>query len=294
MNQRARISVFNEGKACDAVIRWKEWQANSSRTALQLPEAEQHEAPIEVACIIAGELHAFEHTGIEPFLNQIRMGVDSAKLFGPLQTQLLGKLPNEGSFDLYVPVGATQSLRPKQVLKIQRLLIDWIAKEAVICPVARPGRVITPILSTNLEDVPFPVSLHRNEPLGPEFAGRLDVRHVLQGDLEEARHERILKAYNDKKDKLATWKKDLNARTVLVLEENDIQLTNHQLVVEAVRRIEQTAQGKPDDIFLVSTHLSNRWRVIPIRLGKEFCELNGRDRHLLEFDPDVLTQITSR
>lgn len=285
--------MFNEGKACDAVIKWIERERGSVRKCVQLPEKERHAAPIEVTCRVAGELYALEHTGIEPFANQIGMGVHSSRLFKPLCEQLSQRLPRDSWFELYVPVGATEGLGSKEVKSIRQRLYDWIATTADTCPIAKPGRLATKILAISLQGVPFPVSLHRNEPLGPEFAGRLDMMFVLQGELEEARYERILRAYNAKKDKLSVWKRQ-NAKTILVLEENDVQLTDHQTVSEAVARIERDISDRPDDIFLVSTHLENRWWVFPIRLGEERYQLDIRDGRALAIDPEALADITSR
>jgi hypothetical protein len=53
--------------------------------------------------------------------------------------------------------------------------------------------------------------------------------------------------------KLAAWKRDHNARTVPVLEENDLFLTNHQLVADALSSAEAGLSNLPDEIFLVST-----------------------------------------
>jgi hypothetical protein len=52
--------------------------------------------------------------------------------------------------------------------------------------------------------------------------------------LEPARITRLQKAYADKFSKLATWKRDEGARTILVLEEKVLSLTNHQRVADAL------------------------------------------------------------
>jgi hypothetical protein len=41
---------------------------------------------------------------------------------------------------------------------------------------------------------------------------------VVESDLSEARQNRIKRAYNEKVEQLAPWKRDWNARTVLILE----------------------------------------------------------------------------
>lgn len=74
-------------------------------------------------------------------------------------------------------------------------------------------------------DVPFPVSLHRGSLDGPHFPserplrGRFIVKFLVASDLEKAQTARLRKACETKYPKLAVWKRDAGARTVLVLEE---------------------------------------------------------------------------
>jgi hypothetical protein len=75
--------TFNEGKACDAVIRVLEAREGANRYDVRFPEQEGHAAPIEVACHIGDRLFAFEHTGIEPFPGHMQMEREADWLFGP-------------------------------------------------------------------------------------------------------------------------------------------------------------------------------------------------------------------
>ena len=74
---------FNEGKACDVVIRSIEMREGGSRQELRFPEQEQHEHPVELTCLIGNRHFAFEHTGIELFEDQIRLEVEAH--FAPLR-----------------------------------------------------------------------------------------------------------------------------------------------------------------------------------------------------------------
>jgi hypothetical protein len=58
---------FNEGKACDAIIRRLEQRENRVRAGLRSPEQEGHRFPVEIAVTLGNQLFALEHTGIEPF-----------------------------------------------------------------------------------------------------------------------------------------------------------------------------------------------------------------------------------
>jgi hypothetical protein len=82
---------FNEGKACDAIICHIEAREGHIRQSLRFPEKEGHNAPIELACSIGGQLYAFEHTGIEPFEGHIE--IEAKAHFQPLRTMFPGKIP---------------------------------------------------------------------------------------------------------------------------------------------------------------------------------------------------------
>jgi hypothetical protein len=102
----------------------------------------------------------------------------------------------------------------------------------------------------------------------------------------------LQKACEDKFPKLATWKRDEGARTVLVLEENDLSLTNHQRVADALAPAEAAMPDAADEIFLVSTHIAQTWWVTCLRrTGKTYYD-DGERFH--EVDPATLDPLTSR
>jgi hypothetical protein len=79
---------FNEGKALDAVLRYIETRDGTRRgDDVHSPERDRHAVPIDLACTIGGRFFAFEHTGIEPFSDQIEMEVHNRRLFGPIENQ---------------------------------------------------------------------------------------------------------------------------------------------------------------------------------------------------------------
>ena len=87
------------------------------------------------------------------------------------------------------------------------------------------------LLKAQPPGVPFEVTLVRfNGALPPP--GFFILKHVTRGS-EESRARRIERACEKKLPKLATWKRSDNARTVLVLEDNDVQLTNQSNVADA-------------------------------------------------------------
>ncbi len=245
---------------------------------------------MEFVCTIGGRLCAFEHTGIEPFPGQIEEAEHAHRLFGPIADRLAGALPTEESIQLHVPVGATVGLKRRQVTKIQDALTTWIRETALTLPIAPSGRYITPVKKVMLPEVPFPVSLHRMAAASPALRGRFDVMHVAPDDTEAARVDRIRKACDDKFPKLAAWRGD--ARTILVLENGDIQLSNAQRVYEALVLAEEGRADRPDEVYLVDAAIENPWWVTCLRReGKTYYDEGER---FAEIDPATLVSLTHR
>jgi hypothetical protein len=67
---------------------------------------------------------------------------------------------------------------------------------------------------------------------------------LVDGDVEAARLPRIHEAYNRKVPKLLQWKA-VGAWTILILEEDDIFLTNHFNVADALAQVEASRTDRP-------------------------------------------------
>jgi hypothetical protein len=102
-----------------------------------------------------------------------------------------------------------------------------------------------------------------------------------------------MRACQAKYPKLAIWKANEGAHTVLILEENDIQLTNVVDVCRAVLQVESSFQIKPDEVYLATTSIIP-WVIWCLRIGNtSFFDLAPRDR-AWEVDPDILSPVTNR
>jgi hypothetical protein len=194
--------------------------------------------------------------------------------------------------ELLVPASAVNGLKRRDFRRIQDALAIWIAAVGPTLAMSPIGRYMTSARNVTVADVPFPVSLYRRP--GPGIlGGRLEVVELVSGqNREQRRLSRIAKACNGKFPKLAAWKRDHGARTVLVLEENDIQLTNVALVADAVLDHVQSAMDRPDEIYLVST-FHDPWWLSPILVGaKTLFDIDGQ--YAWEVDPAPLTDLTRR
>lgn len=288
----AMVRTFNEGKSCDAVIRRLETREGHRRRDLRSPEQEGHAAPVELICRIGDRLFAFEHTGIEPFAGHVRLEAEAERHFRPIERMLAGRLPTTDDYELQIPVKVTQGLRSRELQRIQTALARWIEPIAPTLPLAPLGHYVTPIKRVTPPGVPFEVSLHRTATGGRP--GHFRVTHMVT-DLEEARATRLRETCERKFPKLGAWHQNAGAHTVLILEENDIQLTNAQVVFEAFTRVENEFVNKPNEIYLVGTMIDNPWFVHALRVGnRSYYELSQSRQCMTEVDPNTLDDLTSK
>jgi hypothetical protein len=290
---------FNEGKACDAVIRHIEARESSSRQNLRSPERRKdphlardsepsmEEAPVELTCWIGGRLFAFEHTGIEPFEGQIKLEAEAR--FKPLRDMFSGLIPKGEQYELYVPVRATLDLKKAQARSIILALSDWIRAEAPGLQLSPVGRFGTPATRQRDTIIPFEVALHRNSLPG---LGHFSITYVVD-QLDDSRKTRIERACQKKLPKLAVWKAR-GARTVLILEATDDQLTNAVDVAASVLRAEKTIGDEPDEIYFVFSAIIPWW-VWHVRVGtRSFFDLDNPNDRAWEVDPQTLLSLTNR
>jgi hypothetical protein len=119
----------------------------------------------------------------------------------------------------------------------------------------------------------------------------------VKGGIESLRSDRIRKACVDKFPKLATWKSSHNARTVLVLEDNDIQLTNEMVVTDAYLKVALTRDDRPDETYVLATHApGGTWFACPILIDNDsYFDLSARFHPIHRaIDSAKLTAITAR
>jgi len=118
---------------------------------------------------------------------------------------------------------------------------------------------------------------------------------MVEANHEAERVERIREACQRKYPKLARWKRDHGARTVLVLEDNDIQLTNQQVVADALLEVEQTMPDRSDEVYLVSTAVETPWWSFALRVGqRDYYDFSRAFECVEEIDPATLMDLTRR
>jgi len=129
----------------------------------------------------------------------------------------------------------------------------------------------TRILRSDL--LPFEMQLRRRHIHGSSLILQADIA----GDLEALRVERVARAFDGKCPKLMAWAKD-GRTSVLILESDDIQLSNVWVTMAAVKAVLAKRGDQPDVIVLVETDAAPAiaWVLKEgDRLGDDVPRLNG-------------------
>jgi hypothetical protein len=90
--------------------------------------------------------------------------------------------------------------------------------------------------------------------------------------------------------KLAKWK-ETGARSVLILENSDMALSNHVVILEAAEKAFIGRADLPDEVWLVDTTIDNEWTAICLmRDGVSFPDEEAAVRYY-EYDPATLNKV---
>jgi hypothetical protein len=286
--------TFNEGKVCEAIVRRLEQRLNAPRMDMRWPEDERHPFPVELAFTVGGQLFALEHTGIEPFGGHVQMDAEADRLFTPIVDALKNALGTAAVFELMIPANALRGRKMPEVRGIQQALIAWVKATAPTVPAQRYGDYKkTSVGPVTIPGVPFAVSLYRFEPAlvhGHHF----QLTHLVKNG-EQLRKDRISEAVERKFPKLAAWKRDHKARTILVLEDNDIQLTNQAIVTETFLPLALARQDRPDETYVIASCM-DPWHAWPVLIdGTSYFDFaqNG-DAQDWAIEPAKLSGLTRR
>lgn len=183
--------------------------------------------------------YAVEHTRLESFDGQIGNEARLSRLRVPVQNMLAGRLP--GTYVLAVRSDETKGGRYAEVgRELVRLTVET-------APQMEDGQTVV----LRSDRVPFSVRLYRRHGNG----SRVFLRCIVAGEGDALRLERARRTFEAKCPKLAAWSGD-DLVSVLVLEANDIQLSNVFLVWEAVKQVIAERTDIPDVIIFVETDAS--------------------------------------
>lgn len=285
--------AFHETETCEGIIQHLEQRQRARRSDVQIRDRGSEtsaDARVEMTFRLGGQLYALEHTGIEPFDGFMAHQNRASSLFLPLQAaaaaaaSLSAILADGVVIEMHLPIDAFVDRKMPEVRAIQTALLAWIAATAPTLPPRRYADYRGTLVTAQPTGVPFQVSLVRFDGIAG-MGGRFQLKHLTRG-AETPRVERIARAREKKFPKLARWKQSDAARTVLVFEDNDVQLTNVSIVAEAFLPIATARADAPDETYMVST-CTSPWYAWPVLVdGRSYFDLAAIS-HPIHFEIDA-------
>jgi len=265
---------------------------SKTRSDVHLPDKDNHTSPdarVEMTFRLGDQLYAIEHTGIEPFDRFMEHQNRASALFVPLEaaatTALANVLQPSVVIEMHLPIDGLLGRKMSEVHTIRSALVSWAVSKAPTLK-ARKYADYRRWQTEQPDGVPFSVSLVRFNGI-PNVPGRFQLKHFVSGS-EQERALRLQRACEKKFPKLAIWQQSKIARTILVLEENDVQLTNVDVVADAFLSIARERHDVPDETYMVSTHAPS-WRAWPLLVnGRDYFDL-AADNRRVEFEIDMKT-----
>jgi hypothetical protein len=213
----------------------------------------------------------------------------NSELLDPVVAKLAGFAKPTECFQMLVPITAAVDVGRPDHEKIRSALLNWIQKEAPGIP-AVPYGTSQRIQEVQPPGVPFPVRLVRYEP-AMAMGGRFDYVLVAPGADPAPRAARIERACTKKYGKLADWKQKDGARSIIVFEDNDMILSNAQVIADALATAEASRPDCPDEVYVVATYIEPWYVTCLRRPGKTYYDDGER---FWEVDPASLTDLTGR
>lgn len=252
----------NQGRACDAVVRFLETLSGEERTGIAYPELSGELGPVDLIFSLGGGQYALEHTLVEPFEDQIRFEAHFSQLLAPVTEELAHNMPKPGVYELIFPIDTRLNVEQNQLGSYHDTLIQWVRETALELYAANPTRIGRDICPRGIREqvrgrpdrFPFDVTLVRSVHWSDSGVhdGKLMPARYTPEDVEAHREERIQRAVEKKKGKL-TFRKNEGYTTLLALENNDIALTNHALVGEKIVQLLPAQPEWLDELFFIDT-----------------------------------------
>ena len=206
--------------------------------------------PVDAIFATSGPRISVEHTLYQSFSNQI----EQARWFGPivaLAETISGSLPGPGRYELGVSGGDLEGHHKTDLAALEA----WVRTTA---PTLTPGRRSsgpTNVAHGGPPELPFPVLLLKTEPWEGRPPGTLDVRWSIRSDeLEGDRREEIRRSLRRKLPKLSA-SRQADGITVLLLENQDMQLVNSDDVARGLRAVLAEEPHLPVPDVIVMAHL---------------------------------------
>ena len=258
-------------------MRCIERRTGETRAMIRRPETERIGPPVDFRLMLDAREYAIEHTQIEAIPGLIRAGEGYRQLIEPVIDEVSGTLPGSAVYALHFPIDTHLGVKRADLARIRRGLIAWIRAKAQCLYERNRDRLErqcrSPRFLDSIEakppDLLYTVRLCIGAARSESKRGALRLARLGldNEELEARRADRLQEALRRKCSKLQRCKEE-GARTILVLESDDIALTNHVLVGECLAALLPERTDLPDEIYLVETEVKS-WTVRCMKLDTE-------------------------
>lgn len=266
----------NEQELCEHVLQIIEEELGVTRGEVSYPENDQSAPPVEMRVMLGEHVIAIEHTLIEPFEAAIQSGKHFAELTNAIIEELDGAMPGAGTYRLFFPENPTDARHRRTHTALREKIICWVRNAAAELAAAAPERGPRPFhfdrsLETEIDGLALRLQRYANWSEDGRHDGRLFHYRLLagDGDVEPRRLSRIERALHDKFPKLKACA-GLGDLTVLILEWNDIVLSNEVVIAEALEAALAKRNFCPDYIFIAGTSIDEEWHLHQPVIGGVF------------------------
>jgi hypothetical protein len=228
----------------------------------------------------------------------MRTNVNFQAFVDPIVAALDHKMPPPGKFDLVFEIDPSKGLKPRHIIEAQRAVIAWVETNAselhAECP-DQPSRNHKPfgfrgIRTGSPAGIKLTLTREVVWSLPSKAHGRLFTIRTAPKDYEALRQQRMKTAMQKKLPKLQACK-EAGARSILVLENGDMALTNHMAVYDAAAAALAGRTDRPDEVWLVDTTIAwmwTAWCLIRDSLGFPDDETDNR---YWDFRPEELEAV---
>jgi hypothetical protein len=277
-----------ERRACDAVARCLEGIAGHQRIGAHCPEdLAKGQSAVDYAFDLVGLSYAFEHTVVEAFDGQLRTDEHFGRFVERIEAALDHQMPSNGYFVLLFPTDPSNGMKPKAIARKQAEIIAWARAAAL--ELSKAAQLTSRQLwqSPPSRDMPNnDITLSFREDINGDIGGRLLAQRKAPKNYEQLRISRVRQALDGKLPKLAKCRP---VRTVLVLENRDMALSNHWAISESLEKALLGRPDIPDEVWLVDAAHQAFWISICIRKDGMLFPYDGESVRFREFEPAQLS-----
>src|SRR5262249_7521644 len=284
---------FHQEETCEGIIQQLEAREGKTRRDVcerdKGPHMASPNARVEMTFLLDEQLYALEHTGVEPFDGFMELQNTADQRVEPFRAEVTSKLSalfdTEVMLVMGLPADAFSGRTSSEVAAIHSALVQYVTTAARTLPIGKNYRA-QPVTSQP-RGVPFRVSLSRFD----GFAGLVKPFQIIFSPAgSDLRDQRIHRACDCKWPKLAQWKRSKGARTILVLEHNDVQTTNVFVVADAYLRVIASRSEAPDETYMVSTYTSP-WYAWPILIdGQSYFDLAPQSHFCIDANGHLMNR----